>query len=63
VTLKIFDLYGREVAAVLDREVPAGEHVFQYDASYLPDGIYLVRVTAGEEVATGKIIKIARWSD
>jgi hypothetical protein len=51
-------MHGREVAAVLDEKLPAGEYVVQYDLSGLPEGIYLVRVQAGQETATGKILKI-----
>jgi len=43
---------------VLDENLPAGEHVVRFDASGLPDGIYLARLQAGEEVATGRIVKI-----
>jgi hypothetical protein len=58
VTCKIYDLHGREVAVVLDEKLPAGDHIVQYDMSGLPDGIYLVRLTAGQEVATGKILLV-----
>jgi hypothetical protein len=57
VTLKIYDLHGREVAVALDKELPAGEHIVPFDASDIPDGIYLIRLQAGNEVRTGKIIK------
>jgi len=59
VTVMIFDIHGREIAVVLDEKLPAGEHVVQFDASSLPDGIYLVRVMAGSEVVTGKIVKVS----
>jgi hypothetical protein len=45
VTLKIYDLQGREVAVVLDERMPAGEHTVRYDVSGLSAGIYLVRLT------------------
>jgi len=56
VTIKIYDIHGREVAFVLDKKLPAGEHVVRYDDSGLPDGIYLIRVQAGEEAVTGKVV-------
>lgn len=58
VTLKIYDLHGRGVAVVLDEALPAGEHVVHYDLSELPEGMYFVRLIAGDQVATGKLIKI-----
>lgn len=56
VSCAIYDLHGREVATILDKKLPAGEHVARYDMTGLPEGIYFVRVTAGREVATGKIV-------
>jgi len=61
VLVKIYDMHGREVANVLDKNLPAGEHVVRYDASGLPDGIYLVRVMAGETTGTQKIIKMRAY--
>jgi hypothetical protein len=58
VSMKMFDLHGREVATVLDETLPAGEHVVRYDASHLPDGIYFVRLQAGEAVETGKLVLV-----
>jgi photosystem II stability/assembly factor-like uncharacterized protein len=58
VTCKIYDVHGREVAMVLDEKLPAGEHVVQYDLSGLPVGVYVVRLVAGAEVATRKILKV-----
>jgi len=40
VSIKFYDLYGREVAVVLDKQLPAGEHVVRFDASALPAGVY-----------------------
>jgi hypothetical protein len=58
VSIEIFDLHGREIAVVLDEKLPAGEHVVRYDMSGLPDGVYLVRLQAGEQAATGKVMRI-----
>jgi len=41
---------------VLDKKLPAGEHVVKYDLTGLPAGVYFVRVTAGQETAVKKII-------
>jgi N-acetylneuraminic acid mutarotase len=40
VTLKLYDIQGREVAVVLDEEMAAGEHTVRFNAKSLPAGIY-----------------------
>jgi hypothetical protein len=44
ITLKIYDLHGREVALMLDEMLPAGEHIVRFDVSGLPAGIYLLKL-------------------
>jgi hypothetical protein len=57
-TLKLYDLYGREVATVLDEEMFAGEHTVQFDASGLPAGVYFYKLTVDSwQSAGGKMIK------
>jgi hypothetical protein len=58
VACKIYDLRGREIAMVMDEKLPEGEHVVRYDMSGLPEGMYLVRLTSGEEVATEKVLLV-----
>lgn len=44
VTLKIFELSGREITTLIDGELPAGEHAVRFDAGTLPSGVYLYRL-------------------
>jgi len=46
VSLKIYDVHGRQVAVVLDEMLPAGEHVVRYDMTGLPAGVYFVELRA-----------------
>jgi|YelNatPaOPRAMG01_1025707.scaffolds.fasta_scaffold07968_5 uncharacterized protein (DUF362 family) len=41
VTLKIYDITGREIETLIEGEVPAGEHHLQWNAQGLASGIYL----------------------
>jgi len=45
VTLKIFDVLGREVATLVNGELNPGEHSVVFDAKDLPSGMYFFRLT------------------
>ena len=55
-SLKVFDLLGREIATLVDDIRPAGNHSVTFDGSKLPSGIYFSRLQAGEFVATKKMV-------
>lgn len=57
VTLKVFDLSGKEVATLLHNEHKAtGIHALTFDLRNLPSGVYFYRLTAGDYVATRKML-------
>jgi hypothetical protein len=47
VSLKVYNLVGREVASILEQRLPAGVHHVKFDAQNLPSGTYLYRMQAG----------------
>ncbi len=56
VTLKVYDVLGREVVTLVNEEKPAGEYEVEFKASKLPSGIYFYRLKAGNFVETKKMI-------
>lgn len=55
VKLKIYDLLGREVATLLDKELQPGEYKVTFEAQGLQSGIYFYRIEASGFVQTGKL--------
>ncbi|MCX6132820.1 MAG: T9SS type A sorting domain-containing protein [Ignavibacteriales bacterium] len=56
VTLKVFDLLGREVAMLVDGRFAAGSYRTMFDASRLSSGVYLYQLRAGDFVQTRKMV-------
>jgi photosystem II stability/assembly factor-like uncharacterized protein len=66
VTLKVYDILGREVATLVNEEKPAGEYEVEFsakggsasggDAYNLPSGIYFYQLKAGQYSETRKMI-------
>jgi hypothetical protein len=56
VTLKVFDIVGREVITLVDSERPSGKNEIQFNAAILPKGIYFYQLKAGEFSQTRKMI-------
>ena len=58
VTLKVFDMLGREVATLLEGELSIGEHSVVFDARDLTSGVYFYRLTADQFVQIRKAFLI-----
>jgi hypothetical protein len=56
VTLKLFDVLGREVTVLMSEIKPAGEHRMTFDASTMASGVYLCRMQAGSFMQTRKMV-------
>jgi hypothetical protein len=60
-TLAVFDVRGRVVRTIADRDFAAGEHVLRWgadrqDGARVPAGIYIVRLQTRDRVATRKVV-------
>ncbi len=58
VSLKVYDLLGREVETLVEGEMTAGAHRVTFDASRFASGIYFYRLKAGDFIATKKLVLI-----
>jgi hypothetical protein len=56
VTLKVFDVLGREVSTLVDEVKPAGMYRVTWDVRGYASGMYLYRLVAGTFVETKKLL-------
>ncbi len=58
VTIKIFDLLGREIVTLVNENKSIGHYKVRLDASNLSSGIYLYQIKAGKFIETKKLVLI-----
>ncbi|MBP9192086.1 MAG: T9SS type A sorting domain-containing protein [Ignavibacteria bacterium] len=56
VTLKIFDISGREVSTLINEFKTAGYYTIDFKADNLSSGIYLYKLTSNSQVLTRKML-------
>jgi len=56
VTIKVYDLLGKEVTTLINEEKPAGGYEVKFNTDNLPSGIYFYSLTAHEYMETMKMI-------
>jgi hypothetical protein len=56
VTLKVFDMLGRQVAVVVNQVMEAGVYTAKFDAKNLASGTYVYTLTAGPTQLSNKMI-------
>jgi hypothetical protein len=56
VSLKVFDLIGREVATLISEEMSAGSYIKKWNAEGLVSGVYFYRLQAGTFIDTKKLV-------
>ncbi len=52
----LYDLLGREIRTVVNKELEAGYYEINIDAYNLPSGVYLYRIQSGKFISTKKMI-------
>ena len=55
VSLKVYDVLGREVAVLVDEREPVGSRLVRFDATALPSGVYVYRLSADGRAHTRRM--------
>lgn len=58
VTLKVYDILGREIETLVNEEKSIGNYEVEFNASNLPSGTYFYRIAAGDFIETKKMILV-----
>jgi glucuronoarabinoxylan endo-1,4-beta-xylanase len=58
VSLRVYDILGREVETLLDRPMLAGIYAAKFDGKARASGLYVVRLTAGSFVEVRKMVLV-----
>jgi hypothetical protein len=56
VSLRLYDVSGREVRTLVDSELERGFHTVTLDATGLPSGVYFCRMTSGDFADARKLV-------
>jgi hypothetical protein len=56
VRLTVYDILGHEVAVLVHDRMAPGEYTASFNATGLPSGVYLYRLSAGEHIAAKKML-------
>jgi hypothetical protein len=58
VTLKIYNVLGREITTLVNDKQAAGSHSVKFDAANLPSGVYFYRLTSGNSSVVRKLVLV-----
>ncbi len=56
VSLRVFDVQGRQVATLLDTQLPAGRHNLEFSSDRWGNGVYFYRLAIPGRVRTGRLV-------
>ncbi len=57
-TLKVYDVLGREVATIVHEELPPGTYTRTWDAGTIVSGVYFYKLEAGSLTNIKKLLLI-----
>ncbi|SVD03352.1 uncharacterized protein METZ01_LOCUS356206, partial [marine metagenome] len=58
VSLKVYNLQGREVISLVDQNMEAGYHSVVWNADNYPSGVYFVKMVTGKYLSTQKLMLV-----
>ncbi len=58
VELSVFDMLGREVAVLVDRQMTTGNHIVNFSGSELASGIYFYKLSVGNTTQVRKMVLV-----
>ena len=58
VSLKVFDILGREIAVLVNEQKSAGIYTINFDASDLSSGVYFYRLNSGNNIQIKKMLLV-----
>jgi endoglucanase len=58
VTLKVFDILGKDIETLVNKHQNAGNYSVQFNADELPNGVYFYRLDAGAYHSTKKLLTL-----
>jgi len=56
ITIKVFDILGREISTLINEEKPAGTHTVEFNAAGLASGVYIYRMQSGSYIISKKML-------
>jgi hypothetical protein len=56
VSLKIFDILGKEITTIVNEEKSVGSYSIIFNGSFLPSGVYLYRLQTGRNISTKRMV-------
>ncbi|HEY3249972.1 MAG TPA: T9SS type A sorting domain-containing protein, partial [Ignavibacteria bacterium] len=58
VSLKIYDILGRQIASLVNEKLSPGTYEVIFDATKYSSGMYFYRITAGDYIETKRMILV-----
>ena len=58
ISLKVYDVMGKEVATLINSNLSPGTYKYYFDATNLAGGVYFYRLSAGGFVETKRMVLV-----